>query len=218
MLKAIIFDLDGVLIDSEPLMRFAFAESYRQVLGDGTPPVEQYLEHMGDSFPSIMDRLGLPHDLWTPYRAICRQESHRICTFPWTGELLSAAVKLDLKLAILTGKDYDRTIEILEDTRLIQYFDAVVASDQLSHPKPHPEGVQCALQALNCRPDEAVAVGDAVYDILSAQRADVCAIAVTWGIKPERVQTLCTPDYIVHTAQSLIDTFRSLRVAGVPSR
>ena len=44
MLQAIIFDLDGVLIDSEPLMRFAFAASYRQVIGAGEPPIEAYLE------------------------------------------------------------------------------------------------------------------------------------------------------------------------------
>ncbi len=47
MLKAIIFDLDGVLIDSEPLMRLAFETAYRQVLGEGEPPIEAYLEHMG---------------------------------------------------------------------------------------------------------------------------------------------------------------------------
>jgi AHBA synthesis associated protein len=210
MLQTIIFDLDGVIIDSEPLMRFAFAEAYRRVIGPGTPPIESYLEHMGESFPRIVERLGLPISLWEPYQALCRQHIDLIRIFPWARETLAWARAHDLNLAILTGKDRARTMQILEHFDLARFFELVIASDELRQPKPDPEGILRALRLFDCQANEAVMVGDAVSDILCAQRAGVAAVAVTWGIKPERVQTLCRPDYVVHSWAALIEVFRTL--------
>jgi AHBA synthesis associated protein len=198
MLKAAIFDLDGVIIDSEPLMRFAFDACYREVIGQGTPPIEEYLQHMGESFPRIMDKLGLPHTLWKPFRELCKQHVDQIRLFPESRALLEQLLGLNLKTAILTGKDRERTLQILDHFDLRGFFHAVVASDQLRNPKPDPEGMLYTLRLLDCAPDEALMIGDSVSDIVCAQRAGVSAIAVTWGIKPERVQTLCQPDYIAH--------------------
>jgi AHBA synthesis associated protein len=215
-LQAIVFDLDGVLIDSEPLMRFAFAQCYRQMIGDGLVPIEAYLEHMGESFPRIMDHLGLPHSLWQPYRELCQEHIEQIKVFPEGRALLAWAVEQGLKLAILTGKDHQRTMHLLEFFGLSGFFDAVIASDELRCPKPDPEGMYRALAALDCSPESAVMIGDAVSDVLCAQRAGVPAIAVTWGIKPERVQTLCRPDYVVHSWDALCALLQDMAWAGVP--
>lgn len=215
MLQAIIFDLDGVIIDSEPLMRFAFAEAYRRVIGDGVPPIEAYLEHMGESFPRIVERLGLPISLWEPYRELCQSHIDRINVFAGARRTLEWARAQRLKLAILTGKDRARTLQILEHFDLDRYFDLVITSDQLRRPKPDPEGMQRALDHFDCPAEEAVMVGDAVSDILCAQRAGVTAVAVTWGIKPERVQTLCRPDHIVHSWSSLMRVLRTLEAQTI---
>ena len=203
MLKAIIFDLDGVLIDSEPLMRFAFETCYREFISDGAPPIESYLEHMGESFPHIMDHLGLPHTLWEPYRKLCQENIDLIALFPESPRLLERLRSMQLKLALLTGKDRMRTIHTLQHFGLLTLFDVIIASDQLRFPKPNPEGIFRALEMLEAWPTEVVMIGDAVSDILCAQQAGVTSIAVTWGIKPERVQTLCSPDHLVHNWQEL---------------
>ena len=211
MLKAVIFDLDGVLVDSEPLMRYAFERAYRHVIGEGHPPIERYLEHMGESFPHIMRHLGLPLTLWEPYRRLCQENLDRVKVFAGSRALLERLGSLGLRLAVLTGKDRARALQTMEHGDLLGYFDEVVASDQLQHPKPHPEGIFRALRSLDCAPHEAVMIGDAVSDILCAERAGVLSVAVTWGIKPERVQTLCQPDFIVHDWEALTDTLLGLR-------
>jgi len=219
MLKVVVFDLDGVLIDSEPLMRFAFEASYRQVIGDGSPPIESYLEHMGESFPCIMDQLGLPHALWEPYRELCQAHIDRITFFPEARDMLAwARQTLNLKLAVLTGKDRLRTLQILEHFEVADFFSAVVTSDQLNRPKPDPEGLLHILEVLNCSADEAAMVGDAVSDIFCAQGAGVTSIAALWGIKPERVQQLCQPDYMAMDWDALFQIVIKLRLAHVLAR
>jgi phosphoglycolate phosphatase-like HAD superfamily hydrolase len=137
-----------------------------------------------------------------------------ITLFPASRGLLEQMQALDIKLAILTGKDRARTLQLLDYFGLSSCFDAVVASDQLCRPKPDPEGILLLLKMLDCAAEEAVMVGDSVSDILCAQRAGVSAIAVTWGIKPERVQTLCRPDYLVHDWPSLQQVLLELYEPG----
>src|SRR5215213_4293284 len=120
-------------------MRAAFEASYHRVIGPGTPPTEAYLEHMGEAFPRIMDHLGLPRALWEPYREFCRSNIDHVVVVPQSRPLLNWAQAEGLQLAILTGKDRERTLELLAYHRLDDFFEAVVASDELRRPKPHPE-------------------------------------------------------------------------------
>lgn len=211
MLRAVIFDLDGVLVDSEPLMRLAFADSYQRVVGNGSPPIEAYLEHMGESFPHIMDRLSLPHSLWDPYRQFCQEHIGQINLFDGSREMLEWTRLAQLKIGLLTGKDRARTEQILERFELQEFFDVTIASDQLNQPKPHPEGVLKMLAKLGCEAVQSVMVGDAVNDIICAQEAGVKAVAITWGTKPERVQNLCHPDYIAHDWHALRQIIEGLK-------
>jgi 3-amino-5-hydroxybenzoic acid synthesis related protein len=215
-LAAVVFDLDGVLIDSEPLMRFAFEVSYRELGLPGAPPIESYLEHMGESFPRIMDRLGLPHALWGPYRDVCRRHPELVQAFPESRPLLAQARSLGLRLGILTGKDRERTLATLDRFQLAEFFDVVLASDQLRRPKPHPEGMERSLSLLRVSARQAAFVGDSVNDIRCAEAAGVRSIAVTWGTKPERVRSLCRPDHLVEDWGSLAELLVSLRHQPVP--
>jgi 3-amino-5-hydroxybenzoic acid synthesis related protein len=202
-LRTVIFDLDGVLIDSEPLIRFAFEEAYRQVVGNDAAPIEEYLQYMGEPFPKIMGYLGLPNALWEPYLLLWQQHINRVQIFPAARELLEWARSRGFQLAILTGKERARTDLILAHLNIEQFFDVVMTSDQVDHPKPDPEGIRLILRTLNCPAEAAVMIGDAVSDVLCAQNANVRAIAVTWGIKPERIRTLCSADYYVRSFQEL---------------
>lgn len=179
----------------------------------GEPPLDEFFNYMGESFPRIMDRLGLPHTLWQPFREISQNNIEHIKLSPAVKPLLTRLAAYKVKLAILTGKDSQRTHNILKYFALDHFFDCVVASDQLRYPKPNPEGILRILNTLHTPAVQAVMIGDAVSDILCAQQAGVRAIGVTWGMKPERIQTLCRPDYLVHEWATLETLLLDLLIA-----
>ena len=180
--KAVLFDLDGVLIDSERLMRYAFEESHRRVVGEGTPPVERFLSYCGDSFLRIMDRLSLPRALHPHFLELSVRHVDMVRPVPGIPEALDEIAELPLRKAIVTGKDAERTAQILDRLALARHFEAVVCSDMVERPKPNPESVFRALDELGASLEDAVLVGDSVADIVAARRAGVAAVGVTWGI------------------------------------
>ena len=182
MYTTILFDFDGVVIDSISLQRFAFAKSYRHVLGEGDPPVDQYLSHSGDSFPNIMDKMGLPHDMWGPYRELSTKNMDMITIVPSICELLEGLVDWNIKLGLVTGKESDRTAQVLRYLNLARYFPVVICSDMVKQTKPHPECLYRAMGELQANPACTVYVGDSENDIIAAKSAGITALGVTWGV------------------------------------
>jgi AHBA synthesis associated protein len=213
--STVLFDLDGVLIDSEALMRYAFVESYRRVLGAGTAPVERYLSYSGNSFLRIMDRLGLPHELYPHFREISTRHVGMLRPVAGMVDVLAGLAQLNLRMAVVTGKDAERTAQILELLSLADYFEVVVCSDMVGKPKPNPESVYRALVALDARSDEAVLVGDAVCDIVAARRAGVAAVGVSWGLGTREHLEGVGADVVVDSPAELASLLTSSRASVV---
>ena len=210
MLRAIVFDLDGTLLDSERVMRAAFEQSYRQVVGAGPVPFEEFVKHLGESIPRILDLLGLPQAMGEIFRRVSVERMDELVFHRRARAILAWARAHGIRNAILTGKDRRRTLLILEHFHVRHWFDAVVCSDQLAFPKPHPEGLQQLARLLNAAPEATVYVGDAPNDVECAQRAGVRSIGVTWGIRPDQFLARCTPDHVVGTWTELSRLLRSL--------
>jgi AHBA synthesis associated protein len=179
--SVVLFDLDGVIIDSGPLMRYAFAESYRRVVGESAAPIERYLSYSGDSFLRIMDRMELPREMYPHFREISMRRLDMIRLFPGMRAVVEELAQ-HVRLGIVTGKDSERTKQILEHVSLEGSFELAICSDMVRKPKPNPESVYTALEALHAEPSEAVMVGDAISDIVAARRASVPTVGVSWGM------------------------------------
>ena len=205
MYTTILFDLDGVVIDSISLQRLAFAESYRHVIGEGEPPIEHYLSHSGDSFPNIMDKMGLPRDMWQAYREFSTQYMDMIEIVPRIGEVLEELVDRNVKLGLVTGKESDRTAKVLNHFNLAKFFPVVICSDMVAHAKPHPDCVYKALRALQSDPEQTVLIGDAENDIIAAKSSSVTALGVTWGVGKRDILVCAGADGVVDDPSEIID-------------
>lgn len=191
-----IFDLDGVIIDSEHLTKYAFCEAYHRVVGEGEPPLEEYWQHLGDAFPNIMNKMGLPVAMWQPFREVSSSRLDLIEVFPGIREILDFLSDYKIKLGILTGKDWERTQQILHNFELHDYFSVVVTPELIANPKPHPDGLFYALDRLNSKKENAVFIGDSINDMMCAKSANVTGIGALWGeeVSIEKVVVLaeCT--------------------------
>lgn len=204
-MKAIFFDFDGVIIDSEPLMRYAFSKSYSIHYGDTSKcPIEEYLSHSGDAFNRIMQRLGLSKDLYPDFKRISTENIDMIKIFPHITEFLIFCKKAKMKTALITGKDSARTIQILNRFNIYQYFDLLVCSDMVKQPKPNPESIITALEKLQVKANETFMIGDSLYDMIAAKRAGVKSIGVLWGIvRNDQLFKELNVDYIIKMPQEL---------------
>ncbi|MFC0106105.1 HAD-IA family hydrolase [Kibdelosporangium aridum] len=181
-LKVVIFDLDGVLVDSFGVMREAFHRAYREVVGAGEPPFEEYSKHLGRYFPDIMTIMNLPLEMEEPFVRESYRLASRVRLFDGVTDMLEKLSGHGLRFAIATGKSGPRARSLLDGLGVLSRFDHVVGSDEVANPKPAPDIIFRAMDLLGVvEKSEAVMIGDAETDLASARAAGVTAVAALWG-------------------------------------
>lgn len=196
-LAAVVFDLDGVLVDSIAVMRQAFQTAYAEVVGGEQPPFEEYRKHLGRYFPDIMRIMGLPAEMQGPFVRESNRLAHQVRVYDGVPAMLGLLRELGVPTAVATGKSGERARALLEQLGLLDRFDVVIGSDEVARPKPAPDIVELALRVLNVAATTAVMVGDAVTDIQSAQAAGVTAAAAVWGEGEESDLLRVHPDVVL---------------------
>jgi AHBA synthesis associated protein len=202
--RAVIFDLDGVLVDSFKVMREAFTVAYAEVVGEGEAPFEEYNRHLGRYFPDIMRIMGLPLEMESPFVRESYRLAHRVSVFDGVPELVRTLRERGLGLAVATGKSGPRARSLLDVLGMLSMFDHVIGSDEVVNPKPAPDIVLYALERLGIGPGEAMMVGDAVTDLASATAAGVTAVAALWGETDEAELLRARPDAVLRQPGDLL--------------
>lgn len=203
MFLNIIFDFDGVIINSHDIQIKALTESFKAFFGEGIPPYDDFFKLSGDSLKNIFTKLGLPLEMIPIYQKISRENISLIKLHEGMIELLKKLNELEYNCALCTGKDRSRTIEILKHYNIEQYFKIVVCSDDVTNPKPHPESLFLIMEGLDATPENTVMVGDGINDIISTKHAGIKSIAVTWGDVPENDLKRNYPDQICNSVKQL---------------
>jgi AHBA synthesis associated protein len=202
-LRALIFDLDGVVLDSQALMRQALAESFRRHGGTGEPPYRQFFALMGRPLEAVLAVLGLPVQMAVTYRRVSRENLHLAAPYAGVPELLQTCRALDLGVGLLTGKDRARTEELLRHFQLREFFDVTACGDDSLPPKPEPGGLAVLLASLGVRPEEGALLGDSRNDIACARAARAIALGAGWGFTPAVELRACGADLIFNSPGEL---------------
>lgn len=181
----IIFDFDGVIIDSYVLMRQAFITACCKVMGcteeEGLSHFKIFRCHMGKGLQEILRHMHLPKLIASEFITESRRNLSKIIIFPGIKDLIEKLSQCGYQLALATGKERDRTLEILDYHSMRKYFREVICSDDVERSKPNPEMLLRVLKNLGCRkPNEAVMIGDAEADYLAAKNADIPFLLAQW--------------------------------------
>jgi AHBA synthesis associated protein len=208
---AVVFDLDGVVVDSFAVMGEAFAIAHAEVVGDGPAPFEEYRRHLGRYFPDIMRIMGLPPAMEEPFVRESYRLADQVKVFDGIVELLLTLRVRGLRLAIATGKSGPRARSLLDTLGLLPFFEHVIGSDEVARPKPAPDIVRHALELLDVRAEHAILVGDAPTDLASAQGAGVASAAALWALPDDAGELRAAgPDVVLRRPADLLALCPSL--------
>lgn len=172
MIKAIAFDMDGVLIDSEPVylkhtVRMLEAE-YPQITEEAMYPTvgmrsREYRTFMADllrmkekspAFEQLLERIN--SSCHVDYREIMRPE---------VPEMLRGLQDMGIKIALASSSSFDNICQVLSECGVREYFDSVISGDAFVHAKPDPEIYLCTFRRLGVRPEECLVVEDSTYGV-----------------------------------------------------
>ncbi|MCX5399866.1 HAD-IA family hydrolase [Streptomyces sp. NBC_00102] len=203
--RHIVFDMDGVLVDSFPVMRKAFAVAYREAVGEGPAPFEEYTRHLGRYFPDIMRIMGLPTALQEPFVRESYRLEGEVPLFPGVRDLLRELNRRGVELAVATGKSGERARSLLRRLNALHHFAHVIGSDEVAHAKPAPDIVLRAMGLMGANPATTVMVGDAVTDLASARGAGIAGIAAVWAETDEAALLAMRPAAVLRSPGELLE-------------
>ena len=210
MFKVAIFDLDGTLLNTiedlanacnYALSKFSFPthtlEKYKRFVGNGLYKlVERALpiEHKDK------DTVNMVLDVFNKYY----NEHMMDVTKPYDGiiELLDELILNGVKLAVVSNKKHDFTLEIV-NKYFGSRFNIVFGQRENYKAKPDPVTVLEVIDNFNITKDECIYIGDSDIDIITAKNAKVTSVGVTWGFRSEEELIREGADYIVHNTYEL---------------
>ena len=205
----VLFDLDGTLIDSGPIILASMRHASVTVLG--AEPDEEVVRSAigGPGLVAQMRELAPDRvdELVAAYRAHNEPLHDELEAFDGVLELLPRLREQGRRLGIVTAKR--RVTVALAFSRfpvLEELTDVLVGAEDTERHKPDPDPLLHALDLLGARPQDAAYVGDSPFDVRAARAAGVFAVAVGWGgIHPDERLLREEPDALVHSPEELFD-------------
>jgi pyrophosphatase PpaX len=205
--EAVVFDLDGTVVDSVELIILSFQHAIREVLGREMSR-EEAIAWVGMPLHEQMERFSPEQadELVEVYREFNHREHDRMLTlYEGIQDLLYTLRKAGVKVGLVTSKSRFTTQMAFDLTGIEAYFDATVCAGEASDNKPSPAPILACLEQLGVEPSAAAYVGDSPSDIQAALAAGVIAIAVTWGVFHADRLVAEKPDVLVHTIPELAE-------------
>jgi HAD superfamily hydrolase (TIGR01509 family) len=193
-IRAVIFDMDGVLTDSEPLINAAAIAMFKEkglavqpadflpFVGTGE---ERYVAGVAEKYDFPLDPPAAKRRTYEIYLDLIPSQLE---AFPGVLELVNACRSAGLLVAVASSADEIKVCANLEKIRLpIEFWDAVITGEAVQNKKPAPDIFLAVAERLGLHPQECVVVEDAINGIQAAQAAGMRCVAVAQTFPPERL-------------------------------
>lgn len=217
MPQAILFDIDGTLVDSNNFHVLAWAEAFHAAGHDIR--LSELHAHIGKGADNYVKAL-LPHAseeeaeaLGDAHGRLFKQHySHRLKAFPHARDLLRRCKDEGLIVMLASsasGEELDHHLDVMGARDIVDGF---TSADDVGCSKPCPDVFETAARKAGVTPDEALAVGDTPYDIEAAHGAGIRSVAVRSGLFPDRQLTGAIAIY--DDVAEILDNFTESPLSG----
>lgn len=206
--RAVLFDLDGTLVDSYAALTEAVnharrregledlsASRIRGLVGDGVEKLLQRAFGRSEIAPQTVDAFESRYD------EVCCQESRVLADVEDTLEHLAAR---GVEMAVCTNKPTTFSKKILDFLDLSRYFRAIVGPDLAGARKPEAKHLLVTLQSTQCRPAETLFVGDMPIDVRAARNSGVDVAVVPTGSSTREQLLAAQPDHFLERFSDLV--------------
>jgi phosphoglycolate phosphatase len=205
--RALVFDLDGTLIDSKLDLVNSVNATLRELKQEALP-TDLVASYVGSGAPVLIRRaLGGNPSEQELKRALAfflvHYEEHKLDEtrlYPGVAETL-AELK-SLPMSVLTNKPAKISVKILEGLGVAQYFRSIYGGNSFETKKPDPAGAKQVLREFHVAPEEAAMVGDSEVDVQTARNAGMRSVIVNFGFG--------THDRAAHPADVYVNRFDEL--------
>lgn len=201
-IDTILFDFDGTVMDTTEVIVNSWQHTFNTLEGKDRP-LEEIYATFGEPLPTTMKKFFPDHpveDSINIYRSYHYDNfAELISLFPGMRELLADLQDEGYTLGLVTSRLLGTTRQGLEKYDLEKFFNTVLTCEDTDKHKPDPTPINLALERLGKIADNAVMVGDTMFDILCARNAGVKSILVDWAvaITEEDLSGQNAPDYII---------------------
>ena len=212
-LQAVLFDIDGTLLDTRDAWIAAFDAGLAEIRRTSMPG-SVAAQWIGTPIEVIYaDRCGLAGDaLAAAVRAFQRVEADSVRegmrAYPGVRDALAGLGAW--KLAAVTNKRHDTAVDALWVAELLPFFALVLGGDSVPRKKPAPEPILQAAASLDVRAAECAVVGDTENDVRAAKDGGAKSIGVTWGYGTRARLEAAGVDYLLETPSALPALLRAL--------
>lgn len=217
---ALLFDLDGTLVDSLPDLQTALNEmlrgfggreltagEVRQMIGDGSRAL--VTRALGETGTVV--ELDRAHSRFLALYEAAPTARSRL--YPGVVDTLTALRASGARLAVCTNKPQSGTLGVLQGFGIAGYFDVLLGGDAVSFKKPDPRHLLTAIERLGATPGEAVMIGDNEHDYAAARAAGVPVLMVRYGYLRVPAESLA-PEAWLDCFADLPDALMNLKSAS----
>lgn len=211
-IKALCFDVDGTLSDTDDLYaqkisgilpRFLFPDpehTARRII--------MWIESPGNALLGFADTIGIDDEMVAFIDWLYRHRTSPLKKFilvPGVDQMLMS-LKGHYPMAVVSARDEKSTMHFLNQFELVKYFDVIVTGLSAPYTKPYPHPILFAAQKMGVKPEECLMIGDTTVDMRAGRSAGAQTVGVLCGFGEEEELRRLGADFILKSTSDLADT------------